>query len=229
MVQSFTGRGGAGRPLRPFYERLPCLPNFFEILLRGARLRAEQSEDWRGGCSFAMLPPLPFLLQGATGLNMQPVKPVEVEVIGIHPRFSRLLVVQVKLDAPPNTRWRQLFLAAGLASEGSVEPMTLEGNVITLTMPDAELEAEVGRIEQRIRLVNARISLEHRLDSSSHPEPTMRMSQAVRLDAFSPEVRARMEEARMAATRLSGCFLSAQWEPVAVPAELLGGNVESAN
>jgi len=160
---------------------------------------------------------------------MQPIKPVEVEVVGIHPRFARLLVVQIRLDAPPNSRWRQLFLAVGLASEGREEPMTLEGNIITVTMPDAELEAEVGRIEQRMRLVNARVSLEKRIESAGFSEPTLRLSQAVRQEGFSPEVRARMEEARMAASRLSGCFLSAQWEPLPPVPGQDAGTADSAN
>ena len=142
---------------------------------------------------------------------MQHIKPVAVDVVGIHPRHARLLVVRIRLEPSPDARWRQLFLGAGLEGEDSAEPMTLLGELVTLAVPDALLESEVDRIEQRIRLVNARVSLDARVPSAQSGAINMRLSQAMRLEAFSPDVRARIEQARLAAQRLSGVFLSEGW------------------
>lgn len=144
---------------------------------------------------------------------MQHIKPVAVDVVGIHPRHARLLVVQIRLEPMPEARWRQLFLAAGLEREDDIEPMTLEGAFVNLAVPDADLEREVDRIEQRIRLVNARVALDMRVPAAESGAINMRLSQAIRLEAFSPDVRQRIEQARVAAQRISGVFLSEGWDP----------------
>jgi hypothetical protein len=152
------------------------------------------------------------------------VRPIQVDVVGVHPRWSRLLVVQIRLDPRPPRRWRDLFAQAGTAFPA--QPMhdpAIDGGVVTITPPDDGFEMEVSHVEARIRIANERYAAELE-DSRSVTAPVSAQIQPPEHEtdnAASTDNVMRIEMARRKARGLSAIFNSSQWQaedfgPVAV-------------
>lgn len=120
------------------------------------------------------------------------VQPSQVEVVGLHPRFSRLLVVRVALEPPPTAGWHRHFEQA-VDPEGYVPIHTplVQDAAVLLAPPDADLAREVAHLERRIRIANETYAVE-RL-AMARPTP-------------SDAERARLEAARQRAARISASF-----------------------
>lgn len=143
------------------------------------------------------------------------VRPVQVDVVGVHPRWSRLLVVQIRLDPRPPRRWRDLFAQAGTALPA--QPMhdpAIDGGVVTITPPDDGFEMEVSHVEARIRIANERYAAELE-DMRSVTSPVSAQIQPPEHEtdnAATGENLARIDMARRKARGLSAIFNSSQWQ-----------------
>lgn len=147
---------------------------------------------------------------------MPDIKPTHVEVVGVHPRHTRLLVVDVTVEPEPPKRWMEAFnsFVGGKGEDTGFQPQ-LEGKSIRILPPDSALETWVAAVERRIRHVNKKFADELKT-MTPQPQRATRISQAVAQEGFSAEVRERILAARMAAERMSGVFQSSVWETVDV-------------
>ncbi len=139
---------------------------------------------------------------------MAEVKPVLVEVVGVHPVYARLLMVEISLDPVPSKRWIEMFNEFDGASlqRDHFAPVA-KGDAILVTPPDGEMETYVQAVERRIRHVNKRIVDE--VASTTPPgQRAARVSQAIAQEAFSADIRDRIMAARKAAANMSGVFQS---------------------
>jgi len=143
---------------------------------------------------------------------MADILPVMVDVIGVHPRFARLLLVEISVAPMPPKRWVELFNDHG--GDGGRRPdfaPRAKGDAIAITPPDSELEMHVQAVERRMRQVNAKLAKES-AELTPQPIEAARVSHAIAQEAFSPDVRERILAARSVAARMSDVFQSSQWE-----------------
>ncbi len=140
------------------------------------------------------------------------IRPSRIDVVGVHPRWSRLIVLQIHLDARPSQRWRELFVLAGASlPAGPIHDPAIAADIVTLTPPDDAMEAEVAHVEARIRLANARYAAELRASPKPvevTPEPTVAETTPLPVAPDDPRLRA----ARRKALNLSDAFTSAHFE-----------------
>ncbi len=130
-----------------------------------------------------------------------PIKPTRVEVIGIHPQYARLLIIEVELDQLPSERWNAFFAAAGKELPWTdMHPPQLQGSKIILYPTDADIEQEVAYTEERILLANQRwlAALE-----AERPPVVPRAEES---DQFSADVRERIAAARQRTRPMSEAF-----------------------
>lgn len=135
-----------------------------------------------------------------------PIKPVRVDVVGIHPVYSRLLVLHMELDQTPPPGWVQCFEQAGAEMPWEeLTPPRLVGSRLILHPTDDNLEQEVAHAEERIRLANQRWC-----GRMADDRPTI-VTQAPVMDdgeaMFSPEIRERITSARRRTERMSEAFM----------------------
>lgn len=143
-------------------------------------------------------------------MSWSPIQPIAVEVLGIHPKYARLLVVQVVLGPRPARRWRELFEQAGISLPlVDIQAPAIDGHVVTITPGDDQLEAAVDHVQARIRLANARYVAElagqrfaHQRQSAPHAAPE------AELDPAASDVISRIDAARARARQLSQAFTS---------------------
>lgn len=147
---------------------------------------------------------------------MPDIRPVHVEVLGVHRTYTRLLIVEIQIEPEPPRRWADAFNGFQEPRGANVEfKPVLEGDVVTITPPDNELERWVQAVERRIRHVNKKMAGE--LQSlTPQPQRAARVSQAIAQEGFSADVRARILEARRMAAGISGVFQSSAWEALDV-------------
>lgn len=144
-----------------------------------------------------------------------PIRPVCVEVVGVHPKHARLLLVEIVLEPPPSAKWADLFNNFRSAYPGQEHfAPKVRGDTIVVTPPDDEMAEYVLSVERQIRAVNAQLTAA----SGEHPTrgDVIRLSQAVSRESFSEEVRRRILQARETARAMSGVFQSSEWEPMDV-------------
>lgn len=126
-----------------------------------------------------------------------PIKPLRVEVAGIHPRYARLLIIEIELDQAPTPRWIELFhLAAQSLPWIEMHPPKVTGSKIVLTPTDGDLEDEVAHVEERVQLANTRWREELEM---SQPEP-------ISAESFSEDIRDRIAAARLRTRTMSEAF-----------------------
>lgn len=140
------------------------------------------------------------------------IRPTRIDVVGVHPRWSRLLVLQIHLDASPSLRWRELFAQAGASlPEGPIHDPAIDADIVTLTPPDDAMEAEVAHVEARIRLTNDRYAAELRSRLQVAPAVSA-ASTPVAVPLAREPTDPRLRAARHKALGLSDAFTSAQFE-----------------
>ncbi|MBM4345727.1 MAG: hypothetical protein FJ100_20325 [Deltaproteobacteria bacterium] len=127
---------------------------------------------------------------------MPDIRPVHVEVLGVHRVYTRLLVVEIQVESEPPRRWAEAFnrFQEPRGANLAFKPR-LEGDVVSISPSDDELEMWVQAVERRIRHVNKRMAEELK-SMTPQPQRAARVSQAVAQDGFSADVRARILEAR---------------------------------
>ena len=133
-----------------------------------------------------------------------PIKPLRVDVVGIHPRFARLLIIELELDQAPPARWIEVFAAAGKDMPWiEMHPPTVQGSRIIITPTDTDLEEEVAHVEERIQLANqqwlAALEAERAFEAVKDADS----------DLFSADMRERIAAARQR-TRMMSEALSVQ-------------------
>lgn len=130
-----------------------------------------------------------------------PIKPVRVDVVGIHPQYARLLILEIELDQIPPARWVECFERAAQDMPWiDMHPPCVRGCTITLNPGDAEIEGEVAHVEERVLLANQRwLAL---LAADAAPEA----ANAQDSDMFSPDVRERIAAARARTRSMSEAF-----------------------
>lgn len=154
------------------------------------------------------------------------VRPIQIDVVGVHPRWSRLLVVQIRLDPRPPRRWRDLFAQAGSALPArAMHDPAIDGGVVTITPPDDGFEVEVNHVEARIRIANELYAaeLENTRAVTAPVSAQIRPPEHETDNTATIENLARINMARRKARGLSEIFQSNQWtldeaESVAAPA-----------
>lgn len=153
-----------------------------------------------------------------SAVTMPDIRPVHVEVLGVHRLYTRLLIVEISVEPEPPRRWAEAFNTF-VGSRGEPPEFTpkLDGSCINVTPPDHELELWVQAVERRIRHVNKKMQ-EELQSLTPQPQRAARLSQAIAQEGFSPDVLARIMEARRMAAGLSGVFQSSSWEAVDVTA-----------
>ncbi len=84
-----------------------------------------------------------------------PIVAHSAEVVGIHPKFSRLLVIRVRFDRPPPPRWRELFEQTDVHASGDgLEGLQLEDASLTLRTQDDALDEAITQAILRIQQAN---------------------------------------------------------------------------
>ena len=130
-----------------------------------------------------------------------PIRLLHVDVAGIHPRYARLLMIEIELDRAPDARWIQFFDEAGKGLPWlDMHPPVVVGARITLTPTDEALEQEVAHVEERVAIANARSYEE--AAAASRADPLSEHS-------FSNEMRERIAAAK-SRTRMMSEALSVQ-------------------
>ena len=131
----------------------------------------------------------------------QPIKPLRVEVVGIHPRYARLLIIEVELDQVPPPRWVECFDKAGESLPWiDMHPPTVHRSKIILHPTDEDIEPEVAHTEERILLANQRWLAA--LAAEQTPATLVDSDS----DVFSPEIRERIAAARQRTRTMSEAF-----------------------
>ena len=130
-----------------------------------------------------------------------PIKPVRVDVVGIHPQYARLLIIEIELDQIPPARWISCFEDAGKEMPWiDMHPPTVRGSKILLHPSDVDIEQEVAHVEERVLLANhCWLAL---LAAEAPPVP----GNAQDSDMFSPDVRERIAAARARTRTMSEAF-----------------------
>lgn len=139
--------------------------------------------------------------QSATMSLPPPIKPVRVDVVGIHPQFARLLILEVELDQVAPQRWVDFF--DGLGKEMpwiDMHPPVVRGCKIVLHPSDADIEQEVAHVEERVLLANQRWLAQLAAEA---PPPAANAQES---DMFSPDVRERIAAARARTRSMSEAF-----------------------
>lgn len=152
-----------------------------------------------------------------------PIRPVAVDVLGIHPTDPHSLVVEVHLSSTPPKRWSDLFAVLSTELLDSRASRTnLDGPVVVLTSRDHDMERQLESVQRLIRHTNARMSAEAQPSEPVVPSRTVRVSQAITQDSMSADVRQRLERAKRRAHAMTGVFQSSHWEVLEVtPLETL--------
>ncbi len=92
---------------------------------------------------------------------MPDIRPVHVDVLGVHRVFTRLLIVEIQVEPVPPRRWAEAFNNFQEPRGANPEFMPkLEGDIVSISPPDNELETWVQAVERRIRHVNKRLAEE---------------------------------------------------------------------
>ncbi len=130
-----------------------------------------------------------------------PLKPTHVEVVGIHPRYARLLVIEVTLDDLPTPEWIGFFEQSGKELPWiEMHPPQVVGQKIVLNPTDEDIEQEVAHIEERVLMANQRwLAM---LAAAQKPTSTLDSDS----DLFSADVRARIDAARKRTRSMSEAF-----------------------
>lgn len=130
-----------------------------------------------------------------------PIKPLSVEVVGIHPRYARLLVIEVLLDQTPPQGWVDCFDSAGKELPWiEMHPPAVHGGKIVLHPMDSDIEQEVAYTEERILVANQRW-----LAALATEAPPAAPEELVG-ETFSAEVRERIAAARQRTRSMSEAF-----------------------
>jgi len=96
---------------------------------------------------------------------MANLRPIRVEVLGIHQQFPSLLVVEIQLDKVPSSGWARLFhlaadaTATGRQPEPGADPTfapLLDRDTVLVTPRDGELDAALAHVKELITLTNLR-------------------------------------------------------------------------
>ena len=82
--------------------------------------------------------------------------PLSVEFLDLHPRDPGLAIVRVVLDREPDASWQQRVLHAWYRMPRAVAApaLAVDGDTLLLAVRDADVEAEVARLDRLIRLAN---------------------------------------------------------------------------
>jgi hypothetical protein len=130
-----------------------------------------------------------------------PIKPVRVDVVGIHPQFARLLIIEVELDQVPPPRWVECFENVGKEMPWiEMHPPTVRTSKILLHPSDSDIEQQVAHVEERVLLANQRwLAL---LAAEAPPS----QANAHDSDMFSADVRERIAAARARTRTMSEAF-----------------------
>jgi hypothetical protein len=171
-----------------------------------------------------------------------PIRPVAVDVLGVHPSDPQSLVVEVHLSSTPPPRWSDLFaVLSGELLDARSSRTSLDGPVVVLTSRDHDMERQLESVQRLIRHTNARMSAEHEpalvtrpisvaaratapaparvsapapvtAPAPAWPPRTVRVSQAITQDSMSADIRQRLERAKRRAHAMTGVFQSSHWE-----------------
>ncbi len=88
-------------------------------------------------------------------MSWTPIKRGKVEVVGRHPQFSGLLQVRVPLTSTPPAEWQHAFnTGIDVIVSLSMHKPELRGREVWLRPPDAQLEAYVRSLDERIAAAN---------------------------------------------------------------------------
>lgn len=170
-----------------------------------------------------------------------PIRPVAVDVLGVHPSDPQSLVVEVHLSSTPPPRWSDLFgVLSGELLDARSSRTSLDGPVVVLTSRDHDMERQLASVQRLIRHTNARMSAEHEPEPTARPisvaapvaapapapatwpPRTVRVSQAITQDSMSADIRQRLERAKRRAHAMTGVFQSSHWEVLEItPLETL--------
>jgi len=143
-----------------------------------------------------------------------PIIAHSAEVVGIHPQFSRLLVIRVRLDRAPPPRWRELFERA------DSQPFAAESTAIALEEASLTLKAQDDALDEAITQAVLRIQRANQM----HEAELLGLRDATG-DATDADQAQRLESARKRAQalnrllaagdgRISGAWaMQAQWIP----------------
>jgi hypothetical protein len=94
-------------------------------------------------------------------VDWKPIQRGKIDVRGIDQEHPELLDVVVPLSRMPEPEWRQFFLhSVGVDVALSMRPPELEGTLVRLTPPDAELQKYVSNMDDRISAANERYQRE---------------------------------------------------------------------
>jgi hypothetical protein len=84
-----------------------------------------------------------------------PIRRGEPRVLGVHPQYSGLLRIEIRLDPSPPVGWAQGFSSPrGVGIPISMHPPEIRGGSIYITPPDDEVEKYVAHIDERIAAAN---------------------------------------------------------------------------
>ncbi|MBI5609753.1 MAG: hypothetical protein HY902_12845 [Deltaproteobacteria bacterium] len=147
---------------------------------------------------------------------MSNIRPIQVQVVGLHPEFNQLLVIRVELEPQPSPLWIRLF--SDFRQDGPTlagfAPVIRDG-VVEIHPSDEQLETFLLALERRIRHVN--VDHAATIGRADPVRPVRRRPTSEFLaDGFSVDVRDRIVKAHKAAERVSGMFQAQQWEPLEV-------------
>jgi hypothetical protein len=124
----------------------------------------------------------------------EPIHRGKPEVLGVNVADTARLDVRISLDAAPPAEWSALFLSpTRLRVDPAMKAPEIDGQVIWIRPPDAELAAYVGHVDERIAGANQRYEQD--------VLPRLRIQQPRDLDTAAHQDQ-RVEQARRRAERL---------------------------
>ena len=130
-----------------------------------------------------------------------PINPLRIEVVGIHPQYARLLVIEIELDQPPTLAWIACFhVVVAETAAPAMHPPQVRGNTIVLHPTDADLEQEVAYAQEQILLAN------QCWQAQLSAMPALATAPELDSDMFSPDVRERIAAARQRTRSMSEAF-----------------------
>ncbi len=143
---------------------------------------------------------------------MANLRPIRVEVLGIHQQFPSLLVVEIQLDKVPTAGWARLFhlaadsTAMGRPVEAGADPTfapLLDRDTVLVTPRDGELDTALAHVRELIELTNLRHA-----QQQTDPHLTFEALIGLRapVAAFEDNQAERMEEARRKLETLSDLY-----------------------